>query len=133
MPKAQILIYPATDLTMSLPSHERYGQGFFLDRAMIEWFRKRYFTDLERAAEVGASPLFAEDMRGLPPAVVVTAGFDPLRDEGEAYAAALESAGIAVRFRCESALIHGFINMGGICAEARAATDRIADDLAELL
>jgi len=132
-PKAQILIYPGTDMTMSLDSHRRYAKGFFLEQEMINWFRGHYLGDMSRAAEIDASPLFAKDLSGLPPAVLVTAGFDPLRDEGHAYADKLDDAGVDVRFRCEEALVHGFISMGGVSKLCDAAVGRLARDVATML
>jgi acetyl esterase len=126
-PACQLLIYPATDRARAHPSMNELAQGFLLTRASVEWFHAQY------AAAVGAdsrdpriSPLLATDLGGLPPALVVTAGFDPLRDEGEAYAAALSAAGTtAVLQRCEG-LIHGFFNLTGIHDVSRDAVIAIA-------
>jgi acetyl esterase len=133
VPKAQVLIYPATDFTSSMDSHRRYASGFFLEEKSIDWFRNNYVPDVDTWKEPDASPYFAEDVSGLPPAVLVTAGFDPLLDEGKAYADRLHEAGVDVRYRCESALIHGFVNMAGISPACSDALDRIAHDAAELL
>jgi acetyl esterase len=129
-PCAQILIYPATDLTRSFASHERFARGFLLEREGIEWFLAHYAAD-ERAAD--ASPLFAESLAGLPPAIVVTAGFDPLRDEGEAYATKLRDAGTRVIERREPALPHGFINLPSASSAARAGLHAIAREAGRLL
>ncbi len=123
LPCFQLLIYPATDMTRAQPSHRSLGRGFFLESETIDWFLDQYLppgTDLEQWR---ASPLFAETLEGLPPALVVTAGFDPLRDEGEAYAAALRDAGVAVTELREPGLVHGFVNMALIrqAAASRAA------------
>ena len=131
-PCLQVLIYPATDLTRSEASHRRFSQGFLLDEALLDWFVKAYLRTPERELrDPLASPLFATDLTGLPPAHVVTAGFDPLRDEGEAYADALAEAGAVVTRRCEESLIHGFFSMGGVLRTPRAAFERVAVALGE--
>jgi len=126
-PACQILIYPPTDRANAHPSMNSLAEGFLLTRASVEWFHAQY------AASVGAdssdpriSPLLAADLRGLPPALVVTAGFDPLRDEGEAYAAALEAAGVTTVARRFDGLIHGFVNLVGIHDVSRDAVIAIA-------
>lgn len=126
-PACQVLIYPPTDRTHAHPSLNALADGFLLTRASIEWFHAQY------AAAVGAdsadpriSPLMARDLKGLAPALVVTAGFDPLRDEGEAYAAALRAAGTPVVLRRFDALVHGFFNLTGVHAPSRAAVLEIA-------
>jgi acetyl esterase len=133
LPKAQVLIYPATDFTSSMDSHRRFASGFFLEEKSIDWFRNHYLPNVDSWKQPDASPYFAEDVSGLPPAVVVTAGFDPLLDEGKAYADRLREAGVDVRYRCESALVHAFINMAGLSPGCSDALDRIAHDAAEML
>jgi len=130
-PDLQVLIYPMVDLTMTAPSVERNADGYLLTRAMMHWFRRHYLADGED--QRAASPGSWSDLRGAAPAIVVTAGFDPLVDEGEAYAARLVQAGVAVRHRRYPALIHGFLSLGGGVRAARAATDEVAADIAELL
>ncbi|HET8929356.1 MAG TPA: alpha/beta hydrolase [Acidimicrobiales bacterium] len=112
VPAAQALVYPATDANMTSRSHELFAEGFFLTKADIEWFRGHYLSDPSLYDDVRASPLLAPDLAGLPPAVVVTAGFDPLRDEGDAYAAKLDAAGVRVIHRCYDDMVHGFFGMG---------------------
>ncbi len=126
-PACQLLIYPATDRTRAHPSMNSLAEGFLLTRHSVEWFHAQY------AASVGAdshdpriSPLVAPDLRGLPPALVVTAGFDPLRDEGEAYAAALSAAGNVSVLRRFDGLIHGFFNLTGLHDVSRDAVIAIA-------
>jgi acetyl esterase len=85
-PTAQLLIYPATDMTRSMPSHKKFGSGFFLETAKVDWYMNHYLTSREEEKDTMASPLFYADFEGLCPAVVVTAGFDVLRDEGQACA-----------------------------------------------
>ena len=87
---AQVLIYPATDLVSERPSHEENGNGYFLTTDEMEWFHSNYLPDPDAGNDPLASPLHAGDLTGLPPAIVVTAEFDPLRDDGDAYAQALE-------------------------------------------
>ena len=126
-PDLQILIYPMTDPTMSLPSVDRHAEGYLLTRSMIQWFRSNYFhADDDRRA---AAPLFWTDLRGAPPAIVVTAGYDPLVDEGDGHAAALSSAGVPVVHRRYPSLIHGFLSLGGAVHAARAAIDELCRDV----
>jgi acetyl esterase len=132
-PIAQLLIYPAVDMTMSARSHETLGHGFFLEHETILWFRDRYLPPGTDRKHPRASPLFAEDVRGAAPAIVVTAGFDPLRDEGMAYAQKLRDAGVPVVERCYGSLFHGFINATGGIEAAAAAVDEIATELGRLL
>ncbi len=128
-PSFQLLVYPATDMTRSLASHRTFAEGYFLTEAMIDWFFASYLTDPEQQHDPRASPLRARDLTGLPPAHVVTAGFDPLRDEGEAYADALRAAGVPATSRCYDTMIHGFVSMAGLVDAAAHATDDIADVL----
>ncbi len=117
---AQLLIYPATDMLGEHPSRTENGTGYFLETSTMEWFFGHYaghVTDVDARL----SPALADDLSGLPPAVVVTAEFDPLRDEGEAYAAALAAAGTRVEARRFDGMIHGFFDMGPASAAARAA------------
>jgi acetyl esterase len=120
----QLLVYPATDLTRSLPSHRLFGEGYMLTTKSMDWYLDHYVTEAEKR-EPRASPLFAspEGLRGLPPALVLTAGFDPLRDEGRAYAEKLKAAGVEVEHRCIEGSIHGFFSFGGVFAHARQAVD----------
>ena len=122
---AQLLIYPATDGPGEYESRTTNGQGYFLDLPTMAWFMEHYApTD---GVDPRFSPLRAASLAGQPPAVVVTAEFDPLRDEGEAYAAALAAAGVPVVTRRYDGLIHGFVDMGGFSTAADAATaDTIA-------
>jgi len=116
----QLLLYPVTDLTRSHPSYVANGEGYLLTAQAMAWFAGHYLAGADpRNPDV--SPLFTADLRGLPSAYVVTAEFDPLRDEGEAYAAALRRAGVdatAVRY---DGMIHGFLSMDGLLDEARRA------------
>ena len=121
----QILVYPVTDLGMGSASYARLAEGYGLTRADMGWYRDRYLRDAGDAADWRASPLRARDVSGLPPAYVVTAGFDPLHDEGEAYAQRLADAGVPVTYECFEGQIHGFLLMGGVMAAANHAVYRI--------
>lgn len=118
-PCFQVLLYPGVDLTSSFPSIAALGEGFLLEKASIEWFVDLYLPPGQDRRDPRVSPLFAPDHAGAPPAFVLTAGFDPLRDEGEAYAEALRAAGVAVEHRCYEELTHGFFNMSGSILAAR--------------
>jgi len=111
-PVAQCLVYPATDMLMRERSHELFSEGFLLSRADIEWLRSQYLPDRNDWDSPLASPIEAPDLTGVCPAIVVTAGFDPLRDEGRRYADRLTEAGVAVRYRCYDDMVHGFFGMG---------------------
>jgi acetyl esterase len=122
-PCFQLLIYPATDMHCSHPSHAKNGKGFLLTQDAIEWFRGNYLPDPSMYADWRASPLYAESFEGLPPACVVLAGYDPLHDEGLAYANQLSQAGVPVKVINFERQIHGFITMGRILDEANTAVD----------
>ena len=119
----QLLIYPATDLTMEMPSHKMFGEGYRLTRPLMLWSAANYLRDGRDIKDPRASPLFAESLEGMPSALLVTAGFDPLRDEGKAYADKLEAAGVAVEYLNYDGMIHAFIGMTGIFDTARLALE----------
>lgn len=125
----QLLIYPATDMLLSFPSHASCGDGYRLTRSSIAWFICGYLRSGEDMRDWRASPLLAEDHRSLPGAFILTAEFDPLKDEGEAYAGKLEEAGVAVQYKCYEGMIHGFIAMPGAVDMARTALQDAADYL----
>ena len=118
--KFQLLIYPATDMRLAAPSHTSNGQGYLLTADTIRYFRSHYL-DPEQYGDWRASPLLHADLSGLPPALVITAGFDPLRDEGRQYADALSAAGSPAQYICFERQIHGFITMGRLLGEADTA------------
>jgi acetyl esterase len=128
----QLLIYPATDMTRSLPSHTENGTGYLLETDTMAWFTDHYLDGAD-PRQPDASPLFAEDLTGLPPALVVTAEFDPLRDEGEAYAERLAEAGVAVTTSRYDGMIHGFYGMDLVIDAARSATDETVTALQKAL
>ena len=118
--KFQLLIYPATDMRLGAPSHTSNGQGYLLTADTIRYFRSHYLG-AEQYGDWRASPLLHADLSGLPPALVITAGFDPLRDEGRQYADALSAAGSPAQYICFERQIHGFITMGRLLGEADTA------------
>jgi acetyl esterase len=125
----QTLIYPATDMAADTASHLRYAEGLLLTRDSIVWFKENYLRDAADEADWRASPLKAPDLARLPPAYVITAGFDPLVDEGRAYADRLQTAGVPVTYECFEGMIHGFVTMGGAIAAAHHALARCAQGL----
>jgi acetyl esterase len=128
-PAFQLLIYPATDLDNigDHPSRRAFGEGYVLTDTIMRWFVGHYLADLEDRSNPRASPLFFADFAGLPPAYIQTAGFDPLQDEGTAYAQKLADAGVAVELAHYPGLIHSYFNLGGAVKAARGAvTDAIA-------
>jgi acetyl esterase len=132
-PAGQLLIYPVTDLSRKHPSYRLFADGFFLTEREMDWYRAHYLPDDAAARDPRASPLLAEDLRGLPPAMVLTAGFDVLRDEGEAYARRLADAGVPVRLSRRPGLIHGFAHAAAVSRPAQAAMREAASWLAEAL
>lgn len=125
--KFQLLIYPATDAAMDTPSYRRFGQGYLLTSSAMAWFYQHYFNTPEDALDWRASPLRARSLANLPPAFVLTAGFDPLRDEGEEYAARLaREANIPVTLWRHAGQIHGFLPMGKLIAAAGPTIDKLA-------
>jgi len=119
----QLLIYPATDQRMNTASLARNGEGYLLTRVMMEKFRRNYLPRPEDHTDWRSSPLLAKSLAGAPPAFVLTAGFDPLLDEGRAYAERLAREGVEVAYRNYEDMIHGFILMGGALEMANAAVD----------
>ena len=130
----QMLLYPATDLTMDTPSHRRFGEGHMLTTVAMRWFATLYLRGPEDAADWRAAPLRAASLAGLPPAFVLTASHDPLRDEGEAYARRLvEEAGVPVTLWRVPGHLHGFLPMGRLLRAAEPALDRLAAALRQAL
>jgi len=118
----QLLIYPVTQLGgPDMPSMEENAKGYFLERESMQWFTRMYCPDPALHGDPRLSPLRASDVSGLPPAYVVTAGFDPLRDEGKAYADKLDAAGVPVTYVNYPGMIHGFFSLRGVIPKAREA------------
>jgi acetyl esterase len=122
---AQLLIYPGTDMDMDGPYQSRVdnAEGYFLTAEEMVWFRNHYVGAASDFADPLMSPLKSADLSGLPPAVIATGEFDPLRDEGEAYADALTQAGVDVDVRRYDGMVHGFFDMGSLSKAAQSATD----------
>jgi acetyl esterase/lipase len=120
----QLLICPVTDLTTESESRLAFAQGFFIERKTLEWARAAYCRHAD-PADPRISPLRAQSFAGLPPAHIHTAEFDPMRDEGEAYARALESAGVQVHYQCHGGLVHHFYCMAGAIPQARQVLSAI--------
>ncbi len=125
----QLLVYPVTDSACDTPSYRENADGYFLTKDMMLWFWNHYLRGDADRSNPYAAPLRAADLRGLPPALVMTAEFDPLRDEGEAYAARLREAGVPVRLSRYEGLIHGFFGMSGVIDQARTAVEEAAAGL----
>lgn len=125
----QALIYPITDCDFDRPSYRENAEGYFLTRREMIWFWNHYVSSPEQMKEPYASPLRASSLRNLPPALILTAEFDPLRDEGEAYADALRAAGVDVEMLRFDGMIHAFVRRVQQFSGARAAIQKIADRL----
>jgi acetyl esterase len=121
---AQCLIYPCTQFLQMTPSQIRFKEGYALTQAAQDWFKDMYLGGKESALDTRASPLLENDLYGLPPAYVVTAGFDPLFDEGRAYAEKLSACGVVTVYKEYGDQIHGFFNMTAV---SKVAKDAIAD------
>lgn len=124
---AQLLIYPALDPAQRHPSYERFATGYLLTRADMRYYWDSYLQDQSAESDPRAAPAAIEDLTGMPPAVIVTAGFDPLRDEGRDYAQRLVAAGVTTIYLHAAELIHGFVDMAGrVPTAARAVRQFIA-------
>jgi acetyl esterase len=121
----QVLIYPATDFVMTHPSHREPETSILLTHTVIPWFRDHYLNGPADAHDWRASPARASRLTGLPPAYVLTAGGDPLRDEGDEYARRLEEAGVSVKHRTFPGQFHGFFTMGKLLRQANVAATEI--------
>lgn len=128
---AQVLVYPALDPARDTPSYRENGAGYLLDDPGMEWFWQQYLQDDEHEKNPLAAPARADDLRGLPPATVITAEFDPLRDEGEAYATRLSESGVAARTHRVPGMLHGFLGMPAMFDEANDAMGIAARALRE--
>jgi acetyl esterase/lipase len=139
---AQLLVYPVTDVAGNFadpkenarfPSRAENAEGYFLSRAVMEWFAGHYLEDAKHGADWRVSPLRANSLAGLAPAVVCTAWFDPLRDEGKAYAEALAAADVVTKYHPGAGLIHGYFGLGEASQTARYEAQRARADFRALL
>jgi acetyl esterase len=129
----QVLVYPVTDLRAESESYSKYADGYLLTRNMMRWYIAQYAQTPDDVRDWRASPLLTPSVDGVPPALVITAGLDPLRDEGEAYARRLEEAGVTVDYMCLGGMVHGFLTMGGKIDTANRAVSHIASALRQRL
>ena len=129
----QVLVYPVTNCDFGTASYAENATGYVLTTEDMRWFWRHYLSREEQGREVTASPFRAKSLADLPPALVMTAGCDPLRDEGEAYAARLRDAAVAVTLTRYPGMFHGFLRMTRILDQARAALDEIASALRKAL
>jgi len=132
-PALQLLIYPVTDWEWRGGSMDSCANVYPLTAEIMSWFAGLYLNNAAEAKDVRVSPMKEPDLTGLAPAIVVTAGFDPLRDQGAAYAEKLKAAGVAVTYRCEDSLAHAFTAMTGVVPLAKAACEKIATDIGRAL
>jgi acetyl esterase len=124
----QVMVYPVTDLSsFGTASYEEFAESHQLTKAMMVWFRAQYLARAEDGLNPWASPLLAGDLSGLPPALIITAECDPLRDEGEAYASRLEQAGVAVTCTRYDGMIHPFFSLSGAIPRGLDAIQQVAD------
>src|SRR5712671_3645886 len=139
---AQLLVYPVTDVAGNFAdakenarfaSRTENAEGYFLSRAVMQWFAGHYLGDAEHGTDWRVSPLRTKSLAGLAPAIVCTAWFDPLRDEGKAYADALAAAGVATKYHPGAGLIHGFFGLGDASETARREAQRARADFKALL
>jgi acetyl esterase len=129
----QLLIYPVTDCSMEQPSYAKLGKDYLLTNELMRYFADQYLRGPRDVSDWRASPLKAEDLAGLPPALVAAAGFDPLVDEGKAYADRLTAAGVPTAYKCYEDMIHGFFIYGAALETTAIAVSHTANALAEAL
>ena len=120
-PAFQLLVYPVTDCAEDHPSRKTFAAGFYLTKEKMDWYEDRFLAAGGDRRDPRISPYHADDLSGVAPALVVTAGFDPLRDEGEAFAEKLRESGVQCRLRRHPGYVHGFFNVVGIGPGGREA------------
>jgi acetyl esterase len=133
MLRQQVLLYPVTDAGTETASYRSFAEGHLLTRDSMVWFFDQYLPSNATASDWRVSPLRAASHAGVAPALIVTAGFDPLRDEGEAYARKLRDAGVMVDYVCYGGMIHGFVPMGKLIDTGNRAVSHIAASLRQAL
>jgi len=122
----QVLLQPVVDFTLSFPSIAMPAAECLVPREDLAWYYRTYRSDQCDPRDPRVSPIYAEDLSGLPPALIIAAEYDTLRDEAEAYADRLKTAGVATRYTCADGMVHGFLQMRGIVPDAQIATEEIA-------
>ena len=132
LPAAQLLIYPVTDSRMDTPSYRENVYSKPLSSTMMPWFWRHYLSSEANGLEPYASPLQATNLSGLPPAIMITADIDPLRDEGEAYAQRLADAGVSVKATRYHGMTHEFFGLAGVVDKAKEAVEEVADGLKQV-
>jgi len=133
MPIFQWLIYPATNMTMDTQSHASFADGYFLTRSLMDYFQGHYLSRPEDKDDWRASPLLAKSLRNLPPALIQTAGFDPLKSEGIAYANRMNTEGSSAQHTDYEGMVHGFINLGGVIDMAAVCIEEGVTSLKRVL
>jgi acetyl esterase len=133
VPSCQVLIYPAVDFSFETDSHRDMVDGHVIPRDRVLWYMEQYLRSEADKADLRASPLRAPSLAGQPPAMIVTAGFDPLRDEGRAYADRLRQAGVDVVYREYPGQIHAFVSLTKAIPQGLACTLEVADYLRQRL
>jgi len=128
----QVLIYPMTDQSRAYPSYQRNAKGYMLTTAALYWFMDNYIPDPEDRKSPLASPMLRDSLAGLPPALVISAEFDPLVDENEAYAERLKAAGVPTEYVCFPGMIHPFFTLGGVVEDSARAEALVASALKKL-
>jgi acetyl esterase len=128
----QLLIYPMTDQSRDYSSYERNASGYMLTTAALHWFMDNYIPDSEDRKDPRASPMLRPSLKGLPPALVISAEFDPLVDENEAYAKRLTDAGVETEYVCFAGMIHPFFTLGGVIEDTAKAEALVAAALRRL-
>ncbi|WP_300378081.1 alpha/beta hydrolase [Henriciella sp.] len=131
VPLLQLLVYPATELETEFPSYTAYGETYPLSADTMRWFMEQYLPDGQDKSDVRLSPAQETRLDDLPPAIIATAGFDPLVDDGAAYAELLRRSGVDVTYKCYDGLAHGFTAFTGVVKKAREACEEIAGLVAE--
>jgi acetyl esterase len=122
----QVLLQPVVDFTLSFPSMALLSTECLVPREDLAWYYRTYCGDQGDPRDPRVSPIYAEDLSGLPAALIIAAEYDTLRDEAEAYAERLETAGVATRYICHAGMVHGFLQMRGLVPDAQIATEEIA-------
>jgi len=129
----QVMVYPVTDLSsFQTQSYQEFGESHYLTKKEMEWFREHYLGSMDDARNPQASPLLARDLGVLPPALIITAECDPLRDEGEAYGKRLSNAGVPVTYTCYAGMIHPFFSLSGVIPQALDALQQVAEAVARV-